>query len=288
MIVDAHCHIFPYSFPQRYPELVRRDSTFAALFPRAGGRMATAEDLLSAMDAAGVERAVTMGFGWTDPEVAREANDYIIQATDRNPARLAGFCSVNPAWGDAALAEVERCARLGIMGIGELHSDSQAFELTSRKAMAPLMDLAHSLGLPVLLHCSEPVGHAYPGKGSATPDKVYRFLRHFPENTVICAHWGGGLAFYGLMPEIPRELKNVYFDTAASPLLYQPQVFSVAAQTIGAQRILFATDYPLLRHRRVLAQVEECRLDAESRMAILGSNACRALQWPPGGPARCP
>ena len=277
MIVDGHCHILPGSFAGRWQELAGRDATFAALFPKPDGRMATAEDLLAAMARDGVGHSVAVGFGWTDEGVAREANDYIIAAAAEYPQQLTGFCAVNPAWGDMALAEVKRCADAGLRGIGELHPDTQGFDLGDAAVMGPLMELARRRELPVLVHCSEPVGHQYPGKGRTTPDKVYRFIRNFPENTIIGAHWGGGLAFYGLMPELPGELARVYFDTAASPFLYRQEVFAVAAQTIGADKILFGSDYPLMRPGRVLRQVESSGLDGESKAAILGGNAARLL-----------
>lgn len=283
MIVDGHCHILPGSFAGRWRELAGRDATFAELFPQEGGRMATAEELLAAMARDGVEHSVVVGFGWTDQAVAREANDYNIRAAAEYPERLTGFCAVNPLWGEDALGEVERCAAAGLRGIGELHPDTQGFDIGDAGVMMPLMELARELGLPVLVHCSEPVGHQYPGKGRTTPDKVYRFIRNFPENIIIGAHWGGGLAFYGLMPELPGELAQVYFDTAASPFLYRPEVFAVAAQTIGAERILLGSDYPLLGARRVMAQVEGCGLDGGSKAAILGGNAARLLGLGEGG-----
>ena len=277
MIVDFHCHILPPSFPERHEELSGQDATYAVLFPQEGARMATAESLLQAMSEAGVDHSIVMGFGWDSLELAREVNDYIIEAVAQHPEWLTGFCSVNPAWGADALTEVERCAAAGLRGIGELHPDSQGVDITDRSVMVPLMDLAHSLGLPVLIHCSEPVGHQYPGKGETTPDRVYRFIKNFPDNTIICAHWGGGLPFYGLMPELPGELANVYFDTAASPFLYRPEVFEVAVKTIGAEKILFGTDYPLIRQRRLLSQIEESNLDEATRSAILGGNAATIL-----------
>ncbi len=240
--------------------------------------MASADTLLEAMDKAGIERSVVMGFGWENEAVAREANDYLIQAVALHSGRLTGFCSVNPAWGEGrALKEIQRCHAAGLKGIGELHPDSQGFDITDYAAMAPMMDLARSLDLPVLIHTSEPVGHKYPGKGHTTPDRAYALIRNFPGNTIICAHWGGGLLFYGLMPEVPAELANVYFDTAASPYLYSPAIFEVASRTIGAERILFATDFPLIRHRRLLRQVEQSCLDMQSKAAILGGNAAKLL-----------
>ena len=240
--------------------------------------MATAESLLAAMDGAGIALSVAMGFGWDNESVAREVNDYLIQAVERYPERLVGFCSVNPAWGeDRVRAEIERCSASGLKGIGELHPDCQGFDITDSSQMAPMMELAQGLGWPVLIHSSEPVGHQYPGKGHTTPDRVYKLIRNFPENTIICAHWGGGLPFYGLMPEVPAEFANVYFDTAVSPFLYKPDIFNVASRTIGADKILFATDYPLIQHRRLIGQVEQSCLDPSSKAAILGGNAAKLL-----------
>ncbi|PKB79494.1 MAG: hypothetical protein BZY88_13050 [SAR202 cluster bacterium Io17-Chloro-G9] len=275
MVIDGHCHILPPSFRQRRAELLAHDATFASLFSRPQASFVAAETLLEDMDRDGVDRSVVMGMGWTGLELAEECNSYIIESVRRYPDRLIGFCSVNPLWGDAAVAEVERCAAAGLKGIGELHPDTQGLDITDMPSMAPLMQAAVRLGLPVLVHASEPVGHQYPGKGQTTPDKLYRFIENFPDNTIICAHWGGGLPFYALMPELPRVLQNVYFDTAASPFLYRQEVFSAVVGLVGPEKIIFATDYPLIRARRLLRQVEEAGLSATDRESVLFGNAAR-------------
>ena len=277
MVIDAHCHILPPSFGGRRAEIAGRDATFAALLSNPDARIASARDLLAAMDRDGVERAVVMGLGWTDQKIAAEANDYIIQAVRDYPGRLTGFCSVNPAWGQPAVAEAKRCAAAGLVGIGELHADTQEFDITDAAAMAPVMDLARSNAMPVLVHASEPAGHQYPGKGSTTPDKLYRFIQNFPDNVIICAHWGGGLPFYTLMPEVPEVLKNVYFDSAASPFLYRPEVFSTVAGLAGAGKVLFASDYPLMDASRPLDQARSAGLSPAGEAALLSGNAAKLL-----------
>ena len=277
MIVDAHCHILPPSFVERRRELAARDATFAAILANPSARIADASALLHAMKRDGVDHAVVMGMGWTDYQVAVEANDYIIEAVAAHPSQITGFASVNPAWGDAALVEAERCAAAGLRGIGELHPDTQGLDITDLATMAPLMDLARSLNLPLLLHCSEPVGHQYPGKGRTTPDKVWRLIENFPDNTIICAHWGGGLPFYALMPEVGAALSNVYFDSAASPFLYQPGIYRVVADVVGADHILFASDYPLMPHSRPLSELAGQPLPDCQRRLILGENAAQLL-----------
>lgn len=277
LTVDFHTHIFPEWMRQRRAELVRRDATMAELYGHDRARMATAEELVAAMDAAGVTATVAAGIGWCDLGLARAANDAALEAAHRYPGRVVAFCAVDPQWGEAAVAEVERCARLGARGVGELHPDSQGYRLDDAALLAPVMEAARRLGLVVMAHASEPVGHQYAGKGATTPEVLLRFVEAFPENVIVCAHWGGGLPFYALMPEVAAALERVYFDSAATTFLYRPEVFAVAARLVGPERILFASDYPLLDPRRVLRQVEEAGLAPEARAALLGGNAARLL-----------
>ena len=275
LVIDSHCHILPPSFRDRRAEIAKRDATFAALLSDPNARIASADDLLAAMDRDGVDQAVVMGMGWTDHQVAVEANEYIIQTVADNPGRLTGFCSVNPGWGEPAVTEAQRCFDAGLVGIGELHADTQKFDITDVAAMAPVMELARSDRLPVLVHASEPVGHQYPGKGGTTPDKLYRFIQNFPGNVIICAHWGGGLPFYSLMPEVKESLKNVYFDSAATLFLYRPEVFGAVSELAGAGKVLFASDFPLLEMSRPLEQARNAGLAADVEAALLWGNAAK-------------
>jgi hypothetical protein len=79
------------------------------------------------------------------------------------------------------------------------------------------------------------------------------------------------------MPEVPTVFQNVYFDTAASPYLYRPEVFPTVVGLVGADKVIFGTDYPLISHQQLLAQVEGAGLDPAAREAILGGNIARLL-----------
>ena len=275
MIVDFHTHLLPASFHERRLEIAARDATFAALFG-SGGPMTSADDLIAAMDEDGVDRSVVLGYGWCDREVAREANDCLLDAASRYPERIAAFCSVHPGWGEDALREVERCADAGAVGIGELHPTSQGIDLAADESFAPLAQLAAERGLLITVHGSEPVGHIYPGKGSTTPEQLIAVVERFPDVRWVFAHWGGGLPFYALMPEVSATLTNAYFDSAASPFLYDERVFDVATRAVGVEHILFGSDYPLLRASRVAEQARST-LDAATAHAVLGGNAARLL-----------
>ena len=260
MVTDFHTHIFPPWLQREREKWIQRDATFAELFADPRARMSTAEALIRAMDEDGVDRSIAMGIGWTDPGLARATNDYIIESERKYPDRITGFCSVNPAWGEAAAREIERCSKAGLVGIGELHPDTQRFDIADPDTMRPLLEVANEYRLIITAHTSEPVGHLYQGKGHTTPQVVMPFIenaRAYPNVKTICAHWGGGLPFYALMPEVKEALQNVWFDTAASPFLYSPQIFPSVATLIGANKILPASDFPLIRFRRIRSQIKE-------------------------------
>ena len=263
MVTDFHTHILPPWLSREREKWAERDATFGELLADPRARLASAEDLISAMDEDGVDRSVTMGFGWTDLELARECNDYIAESVLAHPDRLIGFGSVNPAWGDDGLRELERCAQMGLKGLGELHPDTQGFDLGDADTMRPILEVADEHGLVVTTHSSEPVGHQYQGKGRTTPDVLLRFIenaRMYPNVKIICAHWGGGLPFYALMPEVKDALENVWFDTAASPFLYDASIYSMVSRIVGVDRVLLGSDYPLMRLRRIKSDLDKVTL----------------------------
>jgi hypothetical protein len=229
------------------------------------------------MDRASVDQAVVFGFGWRDMDLCRQDNDYVMQSVQRFPDRLLGFGIVNPLVGAEAVREIERCARGGLRGVGELMPDGQGYRLDDEKVMAPIVEVALAHGLVLLTHCSEPVGHLYPGKGTVTPDEVIRFARLFPDATLVCAHWGGGTIFYELMPEVSEVMRNVYYDTAASLYLYQDDIFSLAARWAPG-KVLFATDYPLIAPSRFLQRIQAARMPTATLHRMLGGNAWRVLK----------
>lgn len=277
MIIDSHTHVLPESFRSEKSTYLRKDSTFRDLFTATTAVPATADDLIAEMGESKVDAAVAAGYGWTDINVAREANDYLLDSAKAHPGKIIPFCSANPVWGRAAVEELERCVAAGAKGIGELHPDSQNFLNVDFVTLAPFFDAARSLGLPVLMHTSEPVGHAYTGKGTVTPEYSLALAQAFPSITFIFAHFGGGLPFFALMPEVRTALANVYFDSAAFPFLYRPEVFAASATAAGVEKILFASDFPVVSQRRALDEFAVSALSEDESAAVLGGNAARLL-----------
>lgn len=277
VIIDFHTHILPPQIKRNRGKYIDNDPCFAILYSNNKAKLATAEELIKSMDDTGVDLSVVVNYGWTTHELCVETNDYILESIAHYPNRLIGFCSVQPQSPEAAVVEIERCVKGGMKGVGELRPDLQLFDLGDEEIMVPLIGVIKKHKLIMLTHASEPVGHDYPAKGAVTPDLIYPFITSYPEITLVCAHWGGGLPFYALMPEVKKAMSNVFFDTAASPFLYNSQVYNQVAQLIGADKILLGSDYPLLPQSRLLKEIDSVDLDEEAKSLILSGNARRLL-----------
>jgi predicted TIM-barrel fold metal-dependent hydrolase len=277
MIIDFHTHVFPPQIKQNRKKYIELDPCFTILYSDPKAKIATADELIASMDKAGVDVSVITNIGWTTHELCLETNDYIMESVARYPERLIGFGAVQPQSPQGAVAEIERCAKAGLKGIGEMRPDIQLLDLTDEMIMAPFVEALKKHKLILLTHASEPVGHDYAGKGIITPDLLYPFITSFPDLTIVCAHWGGGLPFYALMPEVKKAMANVFFDTAASPFLYAPEIYNQVIQLVGADKILFGSDYPLLEQKRLIEEIKALKLDGETENLILSGNARRLL-----------
>jgi len=256
---------------------VEKDKAFAQIYTGDKVKIATAEDLINGMDRDGVDISVIVNYGWSTYAMCVETNDYIMESAARYPKRLIGFCAVNSYTDESSLKEIERCVRGGARGVGELRPDTQSLDYSNKDVLKPFYDLLRQHKLIVLTHSSEPVGHLYPGKASATPALLYAFISGLPDIPIVCAHWGGGLPFYTLMPEVRAALENVYFDTAISPFLYRPEIYQRVSEFIGADRILFGSDFPVIPQSRVLNEIKAAELNEDARNEILSGNARRLL-----------
>ncbi|MEH3121596.1 MAG: amidohydrolase family protein [Sphingomonas phyllosphaerae] len=285
-----------------------------------------ADERIALMDETGLDVQVlsltTPGLhdlGRDSVDLARRTNDVLAEAVARHPARFQALATLPVAMPDEAALELKRCvSKLGFKGtmlcgrVSTRNLDDPSF--------APVLDCAARLGMPVLLHPRTPppaVRDAYYSGLSPVLDAAFataglgwpydagiQFLRlllsgtfdRLPDLQVILGHWGELVLFYaerlavmdrfaGLRHPIAHYLRHNLHVTASG--MFLPAYLERAVAIVGADRLLFSTDYPYQYRpdgdaRRFLA---ECGLNEADSAAFANGNWLRLTG---NGPASSP
>lgn len=273
-VIDAHTHIFPPHQIENRQQLSETDKGFAEIYSDPKAQLADADQLLEIIDDVFFLGAVAAGFAFLEESVAREQNEYLLEVAKETPS-IIPFVNINLRW-DNWVREAERLLGLGARGFGELRPGTQNWDPLDVEAKC-LYELASDASVPLLWHTSEPFGHAYPGKkGGITPESLLMCATEHPKVVMIGAHLGGGIPFFLQMPEIRSSLPNLLFDTAAAPLLYGERCVARLVDLVGADRVLFASDFPLRNPLKDFKLAVE-DLSEEDAYTIGALNARRVL-----------
>lgn len=293
MIIDAHTH--------RYPEEVHADPAkwanengehhWAQLVAPQAGRLSlqgfvTGDAMLRDMDAAGIDRSIMLGWYWQHQKTCNWHNAWMARWLKEHPDRFGAFASVNAAAGESAYNAVRSAIEVdGFCGIGEMLPTIQGFQ-RDNETWLKILSWAEQHGVPVNFHVTEPLGPEYPGSTPTPFNDFLYYAENFPRLKMILAHWGGGMPFYKLRRKLGNCFDNVYFDTAASPLIYEPDYISNCIAAAGADKVLFGTDYPLRIYPKLspgdgaakfLKKMQNIELEANNLKQVLGANANKIL-----------
>lgn len=234
------------------------------------GADVAADDLLAALDGAGIDRAVVV------PAKPRgyhlgPANDAVAGAVEAHPDRLTGFARVDPNLGADATAELERClATLGLAGLF-LHPWEETFRV-SAPFVDPVVEVAREHGRPVIVAA----GFPFLSEGL----QVGELARRFPEVQIVATN-GGQLNVSGLgQTDVELALEanaNLAVQTAG---VYREDFLENVVARFGADRLLFASAFPVYDPRLELRRGQWMHVADDVRAAVLGGNAARILLPP--------
>ncbi len=269
-IIDTHVHLYPEELNSDPVAWAREhgETHWGVLCTRRRKRgqwvqgFPSVDELLHTMDAAGVERSVLQGWYWQHPRHCDWQNQFYAACIKAHPDRLSAFASFHPGLGVEASLELVRSAKAqGFVGLGELSPHSQGFDVAD-SVFTEVLELAAELRLPVNLHVTDAEAAHYEGRVE-TPLRDFLWLaREFHRTTFILAHWGGRLPMH---EQTAEELMNLFYDTAASPLMYDEQIWKHFVEMVPVERILFGSDYPLNLYPKLDAQAGMTRLIDEAR-----------------------
>jgi predicted TIM-barrel fold metal-dependent hydrolase len=238
------------------------------------------EDLLRAMDRDGIEQVLLQAWYWEKPESCRLQNEWHAEWISRHPGRFKACAAIHPDMADP-VGDLESARQWGAVAVGECLPQVQARQGWEHPAWESILNWTSGAGWLMAIHVTEPVGHAYPGRIETPLWQLVDLFEQHPEQRWLCAHWGGGLPFHAMNKRVRNALANVWFDSAASPLLYDSRIWKVACATVGAGKILFGSDFPLFLYPSRSQEpgwswlIEELRgsgLEAEDLQAVCSGN----------------
>jgi uncharacterized protein len=236
---------------------------------------ATPADLITALDAAGIERCFLHAeyefFGTT----AQTLNERARRLADANPGRFVTFASLEL---DDALASYQQARRAltegGFLGLNLQPGFRHLSPTDSR--LYPIYALCADLGAPVAIHTGINYSAVHQLEWER-PIHLDRIACEFPELTLIACH--AGWPWTGEMAAVARKHRNLYFDIGAIAPRYLAMPGSGwetlwhFANTVLREQILFATDWPMMSFERALREIDELPLRDGVRERLLALNA---------------
>jgi len=245
--------------------------------------------------------------------LARQANDRLAAAVRAHPTRLAGFATLPTPAPAAAAQELRRAVReLGFKGAlihgrtGDKYLDHPDFR--------PLLAQAAALDVPIYLHpqivpravrtlyydgFDEKLSLAFATSGWGWhADAGVGALRlilagvfdELPTLQIIIGHWGELVTFFldraNILSEQAKHLKkpvadyfrqNFYLTPSG---IFSPAYLQSAVAVMGADRVLFSTDYPYLYQPGSAGRdfLASAALSLEDKHKIAHGNAERLLK----------
>ena len=249
-------------------------------------------------------------------ELARDANEQLAQAVKNHPDRFAGLAAVAPQQPEAAAMEIERAAgSLGMRGV-IINSHTGGEYLDDRK-YRPMLEAAEATGFPIYLHPRTPshkiidpfldFGLYFAGWGFAADTGLHAMrlimsgvFDRFPKLKIILGHMGEGIPFWldridnryllqvklgavEAMKRLPSDYFRENFVITTSGMPFEAP-FMLACQTLGAERILFAADYPYESMGEAVAFMDAAAIPEEDLHLIYHGNAEKMFEIPAGRP----
>ncbi|WP_147822407.1 amidohydrolase family protein [Salidesulfovibrio onnuriiensis] len=246
------------------------------------------------------EKAVSM---------ARFCNDVLADGVKKHPGRLAALAAVAPQDPNEAAKELDRC--IGKLGMKGVIINSHTFgEYLDDPKFWPIFEAAQSLGVPLYLHPSTPAASMIspyidlPLEGAIwgfAADCGLHALRlitagvfdQFPDLKIVLGHLGEGIPWflnridhqYGhfvlrisqsprakKLKKSPREyfLNNFYITT--SGMNWEEEIM-YCRRLVGADRVLFAADYPFESMKEDVGKVDRLPLPEDEMRILYQTNA---------------
>lgn len=222
-------------------------------------------EFVAYLDRCGVRRGV-ISSSWSNkaqtPEDYRQGNREVAKYVDRYKGRFRGSAVITPFQIDEALREIEDCHKnLGFVWLGEFCNYMTGYRYDTPE-WTEVMKLATKLNLVVQIH---------------TNVKEMQYLAEtFPGATIVFPHLGGNRDDIFARIGIVARHKNTHIDLSGSGI-ERVGILERSVKEIGADRVLYGSDFTINEPSAVIARVKNAFLTPEDREKILFRNVERLL-----------
>jgi predicted TIM-barrel fold metal-dependent hydrolase len=230
------------------------------------------QEFVAYLEKCGVRRGV-ISSSWSNkaqsPDDYRSGNREVAKYVDRYKGRFRGSCVITPFRIDEALREIEECHKqFGFVWLGEFCNYMTGYKYDTPE-WAEVMKLAAKLNLVAQIH---------------TNAREMQYLaENFPDTTIVFPHLGGNRDDIFTRIEIVAKHKNTHIELSGSGI-ERVGILEKAVKDIGADRVLYGSDFTINEPSAVIARVKNAFLTPEDREKILFRNIERLLSR--AGPRR--
>jgi predicted TIM-barrel fold metal-dependent hydrolase len=240
----------------------------------------TLEDMLAEMDAAGIEQSFLIAAkvgALGHPACYHVPYELVAEAVRRYPQRFRGLAGVDPTEGMRGVRQLEHAVKeLGFIGA---HTYPHWFELPPDHAKYyPFYAKCVELDVPIQLqvgqsHVYDP---RYPRRSVGRPIALDSVACDFPELKLIGIHVG--IPWTDEMIAMAWKHENVYIGTDAHSPKYWPPSFVQYINSYGQDKVIFGTDFPILRFERTVSEIEDLNLKPSVMRKLFIENARRVYR----------
>lgn len=243
-VIDAHGHMGPF---------------YAIYLPEA-----PLETMVAGMDRCGVESIILSPHTALSGDT-REGNREMLEATQRYPGRVYGYCTLNPNFPQDIPGEMDRyLTEPGVLGI-KIHPGMHEHPVDDAN-YRPVWERANRERLMVLCH-------TWGADGGFGADDMGPIAETYPEVRLLLGHscygaWDPAIALAAAFP-------NVYLELTAAYHVYG--LIEKMCAGAGSEKVLFGTDYPWFDPMVVIGCIAFSHIEEEDMHNILYNNARKLI-----------
>jgi predicted TIM-barrel fold metal-dependent hydrolase len=213
------------------------------------------------MDAAGIDKACLFHIFFPD---GTTSNDLTAQLVAQHPERFVGFAYVSPLLPERIRPELTRAIDKLKLSAIKLYTPYTPWDL-NQPQWDPIFEFANERGLTIISHTG--------------PDAFPKFLSEvaprYPRANFVAGHSGNIAEERAQAIAAAQAHPNVYLETCST--FRTPGVIEQLVDEVGADRVLFGSDMPLMDPRAQLGKIITARISDEAKRQVLGENARRLL-----------